>query len=109
NNIGKKYFEIIDNSDLSESEKEKAKKELRKVIDEAKKGKIAGFRMKIRGIHAMPFGGQEGGRKTQILTKGFTIIKINGGGIKRDIIESPVETIKGAKHPAIYPEYVIKE
>ena len=57
----------------------------------------------------MPYGGQPGGRKTQILTKGFTIIKIYGNGIKRDIIESPVETIKGTRHPAIYPEYVIKE
>jgi len=65
--------------------------------------------MKIKGIHSLPFGGQEGGRKTQILNKGFTIIKIYGNSIKRDIIESPVETIKYAKHPAIYPEYLIKK
>jgi len=109
NGIGKKYFELIKNSNLSEEEKEQADKELKEVIEETKKGDIEGFRMKIRGIHALPFGGQEGGRKTQILTKGFTIIKIHGRGLKRDIIESPVETIKGAKHPAIYPEYVIKE
>jgi len=65
--------------------------------------------MKIKGIHSLPFGGQQGGRKTQILTKGFTIIKIHGNSIKRDIIESAVETIKGVKHPAIYPEYIIRE
>ena len=78
-------------------------------IDEAKSGKIESFRMKIRGMHSLPFGGQQGGRKTQILNKGFTIIKIHGNSIKRDLIESPVETIKGIQHPAVYPEYIIKE
>ena len=65
--------------------------------------------MKIKGIHALPYGGQSGGRLTQIETKGFTIIKILGNSLKRDIIESTVETIKGTLHPAIYPEYVIQE
>lgn len=109
NNIGKKYFELIDKSDLSEEQKKQALKELNNVIAEVKNGKIYSFRMKIKGIHSLPFGGQQGGRKTQILTKGFTIIKIHGNSIKRDIIESAVETIKGTKHPAIYPEYIIRE
>jgi len=109
NNIGKKYFGLIENSDLSTEQKEKAVNELESVIQEVKKGGIHSFRMKIKGIHTMPFGGQEGGRKTQILKKGFTIIRIHGRSLKRDIIESSVETIKGSKHPAIYPEYIIKE
>jgi len=109
NNIGKKYFTLIEKSDLTEEQKKKAIKELNEVIEEVKSGKIFSFRMKIKGIHSLPFGGQEGGRKTQILTKGFTIIKIHGKSIKRDVIESAVETIKGAKHPAIYPEYIIQE
>jgi site-specific DNA-methyltransferase (adenine-specific) len=109
NNIGKKYFELIEKSSLTRSEKEKAKGELRQVIQEVKEGKINGFRMKIRGIHAEPFGGQEGGRKMQLKKKGFTIIKIFGNPIKRDVIECPVETIKGCKHPAIYPEYIVEE
>jgi len=65
--------------------------------------------MKIKGIHALPFGGQEGGRKIQIEKNGFTIIRISGKCLKRDIIESPVESIKGIKHPAIYPEFVVGE
>jgi len=109
NNIGKKYFKLIEKSDLTEEQKKKAIKELNQVIEEVKTGKIYSFRMKIKGIHSLPFGGQQGGRKTQILTKGFTIIKIHGNSIKRDIIESAVETIKGVKHPAIYPEYIIRE
>jgi DNA modification methylase len=109
NGIGKKYFELIKTSDLSPEKKEKANTELKEIIDEVKRGEIEGFRMKIKGIHALPYGGQQGGRMTQILTKGFTIIKIHGNGLKRDIIESPVETIKGIEHPAIYPEYVVKE
>jgi len=109
NGIGKKYFELIENSDLSKEQKENAIKELKETIKEVKEGKIFSFRMKIKGIHSMPFGGQQGGRKTQILTKGFTIIKIHGNSIKRDVIESAVETLKGMKHPAIYPEYIIQE
>lgn len=109
NNIGKKYFELIKQSSLSNEEKMKAIEELTKVIREVKEGKIDSFRMKIRGIHSPPFGGQEGGRKIQLEKKGFTIIKILGNALKRDVIESPVETIKGCKHPAVYPEYLIQE
>jgi site-specific DNA-methyltransferase (adenine-specific) len=108
-NIGKKYFELIENSDLTENEKRKAKLELEKAIEEVKTGKIESFRMKIRGIHSMPYGGQNGGRKMHIEKDGFTIIKIHGNSIKRDVIKSPVETIKGNIHPAVYPEFIIQE
>jgi len=109
NNIGKRYFELIEQSDLTEEQKKLAKMELMKVIQEVKDGKIESFRMKIKGIHAMPYGGQEGGRKIHIERDGFTIIRIHGKSIKKDVIESPVETIKGNIHPAVYPEYVIQE
>jgi len=108
-NIGKGYFELIEKSSLSKEQKELAKKELLEVMREVKTGKIASFRMKIKGIHSPPFGGQEGGRKTQLMKKGFTIIRIHGRALKRDVIECPVETIKGCKHPAIYPEFIIRE
>jgi len=65
--------------------------------------------MKIKGLHALPYGGQAGGRLTQIETKGFTIIKIFGNSIKRDVIESTVESIKGNIHPAVYPEFIVQE
>ncbi|MBI5287144.1 MAG: site-specific DNA-methyltransferase, partial [Deltaproteobacteria bacterium] len=109
NDVGKKYFELIEKSDLREEEKRKAKLELVKVIGEVKTGKIESFRMKIRGLHSMSYGGQEGGRKIHIEKDGFTIIRIHGNSIKRDIIESPVETIKGNIHPAVYPEFIIQE
>lgn len=109
NDIGKKYFELIETSTLTLEQKNKAKKELQETILDVKAGKLDSFRMKIKGIHALPYGGQSGGRLTQIETKGFTIIKILGNSLKRDIIESTVETIKGTLHPAIYPEYVIQE
>jgi len=108
-NVGKKYFELIEKSDLSPEQKDLAKKELNEVIEEVKKGKTYDFRMKIRGIHSDAFGGQDGGRKSQLLSKGFTIIKMHGNHIKKDIIESPVESLKGIQHPAIYPEYLISE
>jgi site-specific DNA-methyltransferase (adenine-specific) len=109
NNIGKKYFELIENSNLILEQKKLALCELQEVIEEVKTGKIESFRMKIKGIHSEPFGGQDGGRKYQLMKKGFTIIKIKGEPIKRDVIECAVETIKGCKHPAIYPMFIIKE
>jgi len=109
NDIGKKYFELIEKSQMSVNEKLQAKKELTEVIIEVKEGKLESFRMKIKGMHALPYGGQAGGRLTQIETKGFTIIKIWGNSIRRDIIESTVETIKGNIHPAVYPEFVVQE
>ena len=109
NRIGKKYFELIKNSELSDKEKTHAKRELEKVIIDVKNGIIESFRMKIRGIHAKPYGGQPGGRQIQLDKNGFTIIRINGEKLKRDIIESPVESIKNTEHPAIYPLYVVQE
>ncbi|MFN3739082.1 MAG: DNA-methyltransferase [Thermodesulfovibrionales bacterium] len=109
NNIGKRYFDLIENSGLTLEQKKMALCELQEVIEEVKSGKIESFRMKIKDIHSAPFGGQDGGRKYQLMKKGFTIIKIKGEPIKRDVIECAVETIKGCKHPAIYPLYIIKE
>jgi site-specific DNA-methyltransferase (adenine-specific) len=109
NDLGKKYYDLIDNSDLSHDQKELARKELEEVIMDVKKGLLESFRMKIKGIHALPYGGQAGGRLTQIKTKGFTIIKIYGNSIRRDIIESTVESIKGNIHPAVYPEFIVQE
>ncbi len=108
-NLGKKYFALIDAADLCESEKVKAKHELKEVINLIKKGEIVGFRMKIRGIHKLAYGGQSGGRNNQIINNGFTIIKILGNRMKKDIIESPVETTKDNHHPAVYPSYIVQE
>ena len=107
--LGKKYFELIERSGLSDAEKAQARRELTAIIQEVKAGTIDSFRMKIRGVHALPYGGQAGGRLTQIETKGFTLIKIYGNSIRRDVIESTVETIKGNQHPAVYPEFVVQE
>lgn len=108
-NLGKKYFELIENSDLGETEKVKAKHELNEVINLIHKGEIVGFRMKIRGIHKLAYGGQEGGRNNQIKNNGFTVIKILGNRMKKDVIESPVEITKDNHHPAVYPSYIIQE
>ena len=106
-NVGNKYKGLITNSSLTKSQKILAFKELDKVIQETKQGNITGFRMKIKDIHSLPFGGQEGGRLTQIKKNGFTIIKLHGKPMKKDIILSPVESLKWNKHTAIYPESII--
>ena len=107
--LGQRYFELIAESELSKAEKIAARKELTEVIQEVLQGQIYDFRMKIRGIHAEPFGGQMGGRTLQLKNKGFTIIRMHGNKLKRDVIETSVAAVKGNKHPAIYPVEVVEE
>lgn len=107
--IGQRYFELIEQSDLSDDEKKAARRELTEAIQEVRRGETYSFRMKIRGVHAEPFGGQAGGRQLQIKNKGFTIIRMHGRRLKRDLIEAPVAAVKGNKHPAIYPVEIVEE
>jgi len=107
--IGMKYFGLIEKSDLTNQQKQLAKKELEDVIQEVKEGKIWSFRMKIRGIHSAAYGGYEGGRKEHIRVKGFTIIRMYDRPMKRDVIETPILSLKYLKHPAIYPETLVQE
>lgn len=107
--LGQKYFGLIEDSDLQPAQKKAAREDLIKVIQEVKSGKIEGFRMKIRGIHSEPFGGQAGGRQIQLEKNGYTIIRIHGHPIKRDVVEMAVESLKGSSHPAIYPVNLVIE
>ena len=106
-NPGKQYERIIRNSDLSPDEKRNAQKALDSAVNEVKTGKIADFRMKIRGVHAPAFGGQGGGRLSQITNDGFTIIRMAGRPLNPDVITCPVESLKWNDHPAIYPEQIV--
>ena len=108
-NVGQKYYGLIEQSDLTPARKQKARVELEKAIDEVKLGQITNFRMKIKGIHAEAFGGQSGGRKQQMESNGFTIIRMKGNKLAKDVIETPVATIKGNKHPAIYPVKIVEK
>ncbi len=92
-NIGKAYFTLIEQSDLSEEQKNLCRNHLEQTIREVKSGKIESFRVKIKGIHAEPYGGQNGGRKIHLERDGFTIIKIHGNSIKRDVIERHANNI----------------
>ena len=107
--IGKKYFELIESSNLGKEQQEKARKALTEAIMAVKSGEIESFRMKISGVHKLAYGGQAGGRNDQIRNNGFTIIKLLGNKIKKDLIESPVEITKDNFHPAVYPLYIIQE
>ncbi len=107
--LGKKYFALIEQADLSDSEKDQARDALRATIQSIQRGEIASFRMKIRGLHKLAYGGQDGGRNNQIRNKGFTIINMTDRRMKKDIIESPVEITKDNLHPAVYPSYIVQE
>ena len=107
--LGEKYRVKIDGADLSAQQKRLAHSALSKVIAEVHDRKIQGFRMKIKGVHAGAFGHQAGGRRSQMDKNGFTIIRIKGQKLKRDVIESAVETLQGNNHPAIFPLSIIRE
>lgn len=106
---GMRYDKMISDSDLVLKEKFNAKMDLRRTLSELREGKISDFRMKIRGMHKKAFGGQSGGRNSQIEKQGYTVIKMYGNKIKRDIIVSPVARAKNIDHPAIFPLQIIKE
>ena len=108
-NPGQAYFTKIAASQLSPKEKKSAVRDLEAVIAEVKSGHIASFRMKIRGVHAPAFGGQEGGRNTQMQNRGYTIIRIHGNPMKKDALVFPVESIAGCPHPAVFPLSLIRE
>ncbi len=107
--IGRGYFELIEKSSLSDAQKKHARQALLEVIQEVQSGKIESFRMKIKGLHSEPFGGQAGGRQLQLDNKGFTIIRIHGNPLKKDVIEAAVESLKQSNHPAIYPVRLVSE
>ncbi len=107
--LGSKYRELIDNSELKQEEKANAHVALDSVISEVKTGSIQSFRMKIRGVHAEAFGGQEGGRKSQMEKQGFTIIRLYGREMKKDVILCSVESIPGIQHCAVFPQQIIQE
>lgn len=109
NRIGQRYFRLIEASTLTPSQKAQARLALENAIAEVQRGEIQDFRMKIRGIHSVPFGGQEGGRNIHLARDGFTIIRIHGAQLKRDVIETPVESRKGCPHRAVFPESVVTE
>ncbi len=107
--LGSRYRTLIDGSELTAEERCAAHKALDGAIADVWDGRIQSFRMKIRGIHAPAYGGQDGGRKMHIERYGFTIIRIYGEKMKRDVIESPVESLPGNGHPAIFPVNVVRE
>ena len=107
---GNNYREQIDaTSELTPGEKVLAHSALNDVVAEVERGEIYDFRMKIRGVHSEPYGGNQGGRKIRLERDGFTIIRMSGNRMKRDIIESSVETLRGVKHPAVFPVGVVRE
>ncbi|MGI9337595.1 MAG: DNA-methyltransferase [Gammaproteobacteria bacterium] len=107
--LGQKYRELLSCSSLSAKQKILGHRVLDEAIAEVRSGTIEGFRMKIRGIHAPAFGGQDGGRNSQMRDNGFTLIRIRGEKMKRDIIESAVASGNGSGHSAVYPLPVIRE
>ena len=107
--LGQRYRELIEQSEMTQDQRAHANRALDEAISDVREGKIHSFRMKIRGIHAPAYGGQDGGRKIHMDREGFTIIRISGQPMKKDVIENPVGSLKGNGHPAIFPERVVRE
>ena len=109
--LGEQYRKLIDSSDLVARERRAAHQALDTVIADVRRGEIHSFRMKIRGIHTPAYGGHDGGRQREMDRDGFTVIRISGRSLKRDVIESPVARLPGGGpiRPPVFPVQVIRE
>ena len=107
--LGERYRRLIAQSGLDAEKRAKANRALDEAVEEVRRGSIAGFRMKIKGVHAEAFGGQEGGRRGQMDKNGFTVIRFPGRRMKRDAIEAPVEASPAGGHPAAFPLPLVRE
>ena len=107
--LGNRYRDLIESAALNAAERRAAHRALDDVIADVWAGRLHGFRMKLRGIHAPAYGGQEGGRKLHLERHGFTIIRMTGNTLKRDVIENRVESLPGNGHPTVFPVRVVRE
>ena len=107
--MGGKYRAMLAESSLTPAEKRAGLAALERALEEVRGGKIQSFRMKIRGVHAPAFGGQDGGRNNQMRKNGFTVIRILGEPMKRDVLESAVESGNGSGHPAVFPVKIVRD
>ena len=108
--LGRKYRLLLEGGrgDLTPAQRQAALKALEDVVREARCGAIAGFRMKIKGVHAPAYGGQGGGRQDQMISRGFTIIRMSGAPLKRDVMVHSVESRTNG-HPAVFPHGMIRQ
>jgi site-specific DNA-methyltransferase (adenine-specific) len=126
--FGRTYQAQIDAAkELTDAQKDAARAALAAAVADVKAGRLDGLRMKIKGVHALAYGGQAGGRNSAIERDGFTIIRLHGEPMKRDVIcdeliydnalddesrcdviEHNVETIQGNQHPAVFPVNLIE-
>ena len=102
------YLDLIETSVLTPAEKAAARTAVMAANDRVRRGIIDSFRVKLRGIHKAPFGGQPGGRQTQFEQGGFTVIELHGRAMLKDYIEAPVASARGIDHPAVYPEEIVE-
>jgi site-specific DNA-methyltransferase (adenine-specific) len=101
--LGQGYREKIDTSDLSDSEKRNAHHELDILIKEVKDGKIEGFRMRIRSVHALPWRGMDKGGIRKMMDRGFHVMRLRGVPAARNFLIHATDSRKGGYHPAVYP------
>lgn len=106
--IGQSYYNLIDKSNLTDMQKALAYRDLETAIQKVESGEIRSFRMKIAGIHAPAFGGQPGGRTNELKNNGYTIIEFIGNNLVKDWFLSPVASIRGIKHLAVYPQSIVE-
>ena len=108
--LGEKYRKLLESGQghLTLRQRQSALKALEDVVREVHCGAIAGFRMKIRGVHAPAYGGQGGGRQDQMKNNGFTIIRMSGEPMKRDVMMHHVESRTNG-HPAVFPCELIRQ
>ena len=98
--LGASYRVKIDDSALTPSEKADAHRALDAVIQEMHDGRIFGFRMKIGGVHKLPWGGKSSGISRAVDRTGFSVVRCHTNTRRADnIVYCAAKTRKGSRHP----------
>ncbi len=99
---GRRYFALIEKSDLTDAEKENAKRAVAEAIQDVRTAKCKSFQLKLRGVHTPPIN-RDYGWICRMNRQGFAIIRKSGKGVIRDVVEMPTNNTKNSGHPAPYP------
>jgi site-specific DNA-methyltransferase (adenine-specific) len=109
NRLGSAYRKKINESQLTSSEKAEAHRRLDIAIKEKRDGTILDFRMKIRGIHILPWGSAPSGISRAIDKMGFSIVRtLTDTRRAENIVYCSAKSREGSDHPAVFPVELVE-
>jgi site-specific DNA-methyltransferase (adenine-specific) len=107
--MGESYRKCLEHSNLSAREKYNGLRELETLVAQVKDGTIEGFRIIIRGHHALPQRAVENGPSRDVIDNGYHVIRLHGVPLPKNIVSFQPACRKDHSHPAIFPIGLIEK